>query len=72
MSVPNNPFQNPFYNRFNDPVTRRPDEMDVYDWLRTEHDALRQAANGVAAANATAKHNVDDVYSESEANRRHG
>jgi hypothetical protein len=37
MPVPNNPFQNPFYNRFNDPVTRRHDEMDAYAWLRTQH-----------------------------------
>jgi hypothetical protein len=48
MSVPNNPFQNPFYNRFNDPVTRRHDETDAYAWLRSQQS--EQQSHNVSAS----------------------
>lgn len=49
MPVTNNPFQNPFYNRFNDPVTRRHDEMDTYAWLCTERVVQRESQDRVAS-----------------------
>ena len=50
MATPNNPFRNPFYNRFNDPVTRRHDEMETYAWLREHDTELRKSHNEVVAA----------------------
>lgn len=47
MPVPNNPFQNPFYNRFNDPVTRRADDMDTYAWLRNQQRTRSPNAESV-------------------------
>jgi hypothetical protein len=49
MPVPNNPFQNPFYNRFNDPVTRRHDEMDTYAWLCMERIVQRESQDRVVS-----------------------
>ena len=37
QALPSNLLHNPFYNRFNDPVTQRRDEMQAYEnmlWLR--------------------------------------
>jgi len=65
MAVPNNPFQNPFYNRFKDPVTRRHDELDTYAWLRTRHDSL-QAANRISPTTTKS----DASFSEAEPARR--
>ena len=53
MRVPNNPFQNPFYNRVNDPVTRRHDDMEAYAWLRAHNDALRQASQAGSSTSAS-------------------
>jgi len=67
MSVPNNPFQNPFYNRFNDPVTRRHDDTDAYAWVRSHqseqqsHDVSRSTPNGPARS----KTNPSTDYTDS-------
>ena len=39
----NDPFRNPFYNRFNDPVQRRRDDMQAHEytvWLRDRSRAM--------------------------------
>ncbi|HEY2961359.1 MAG TPA: hypothetical protein VGJ37_03025 [Pyrinomonadaceae bacterium] len=55
MPVPNNPFQNPFYNRFNDPVTRRQDDVEAYAWLRSQRELRREAPNTMSPTGAPPK-----------------
>ena len=63
MPVPSNPFQNPFYNRFNDPVTRRPDEMEAYAWLRTPGEiVLRNNADSSNLCHPQTKEHTDEGH----------
>lgn len=50
---PNNPLHNPFFNRFNDPVRRRHDEMQAYAymvWLRERNQGLHQTPSHLTRA----------------------
>lgn len=65
MPVTNNPFQNPFYNRFNDPVTRRQDEIETYAWLRKQDSELRQSQTVTSNAPARSETSPATDYIES-------
>jgi len=44
----NHPFHNPFYNRFNDPVRRRLDDMQAHEytvWLKERNRVLPRKTN---------------------------
>jgi hypothetical protein len=44
----NHPFHNPFYNRFNDPVRRRVDDLQAHDytvWLKERNRVLPPKTN---------------------------
>jgi hypothetical protein len=53
-----NPLHNPFHNRFNDPVTKRLDEMQAsayMEWLRERHRYVDSAQSSTHATNSSAK-----------------
>ena len=55
-ALPNNPIHNPFNNRFNDPVTRRLDEMQAYAymvWLRERNQATCNMQSAERTASST-------------------
>ena len=56
----NDPFHNPFYNKFNDPVQRRRDDMQSHEytvWLRDSSRAMSIMSPAIAkdASNETAQ-----------------
>jgi hypothetical protein len=54
----NDPFRNPFYNRFNDPVRRRRDDMQSHEytvWLRDRNRAMSIPSPAIAR-DGEAKH----------------
>jgi hypothetical protein len=56
VALPNNSIHNPFNNRFNDPVTRRHDDMQAYAymvWLRDRNQATCNVQSPERTASAT-------------------
>ena len=57
--VVNDPFHNPFYNRFNDPVKRRQDDMQSHEysvWLRDRSRAMSMPSPAVARDHRSGPH----------------
>ena len=51
----NDPFHNPFYNRFNDPVQRRHDEMQAYAymvWLKERNQLVHKTETSINSAHS--------------------
>jgi len=51
--TPNNPLHNPFFNRFNDPVKRRRDEMQAHAymvWLRERNEGMHRTPMQLSSA----------------------
>jgi hypothetical protein len=58
QALPNNLLHNPFYNRFNDPVTQRRDEMQTYEnmvWLRERNEGTQTNSKAVTSSTTVDK-----------------
>ena len=65
QSLTNNPLHNPFENRFNDPVTRRHDEMqaDAYMmWLRERNQGCGQTEGATIVSDQTESNNDEATF----------
>ena len=55
----NDPIRNPFYNRFNDPVRRRLDDMQSHEytvWLRDRNRAMSIPSPAISRDDVPPKH----------------
>ena len=68
-ALTNNTLHNPFHNRFNDPVTRRDDDMQAYAymvWLRERNQSSGHPQNNLDVAPSVIEDQSTQSVSESE------